>query len=275
MQSPVPFSYTEYLATRPVSGVLRQALAGLGGSVVDIGAGPGRVIQHLLTQDEQRKIIAVDSDPQLAALIGQRFPSVRVVQADALEPLCIAEMQAAVAVNSCHEICSGGSLNERLAKFAGLVNNISNMLAEGGEVLIYDGFMPENEHAAVTLLPRSPKAEQDFVRFVEEYEGQRVAFSRDGNESFTMSLEDLIIFVTKFSYLDNPSLWETERRELYPFLPVEKACAALRAGRFDIVSITHPNTGTGVVEFMNRYKIPQYSVASFPHIQFLIKAKKQ
>ncbi len=78
---------------------LELAAAG-NGAILDLGAGTGRVAAHLAAHGHE--VVALDTDPDLLAVLAQRAPSVTTVLADArsfsLErrfPLVIAPMQLA------------------------------------------------------------------------------------------------------------------------------------------------------------------------------------
>jgi 16S rRNA (adenine1518-N6/adenine1519-N6)-dimethyltransferase len=72
-----------FLASESVaSSIVRVAGVGEGSRVLEIGPGLGALTRPLVSLGAE--VVAVERDPTLAAWIGQTFPSVRVVTADAL-----------------------------------------------------------------------------------------------------------------------------------------------------------------------------------------------
>ncbi|MBK8162563.1 MAG: methyltransferase domain-containing protein [Gammaproteobacteria bacterium] len=61
-----------------------QARSGEDGLVVELGAGTGAITTALLEQGiAPHRLVAVENSPQFAALLRRKFPSVRVICADA------------------------------------------------------------------------------------------------------------------------------------------------------------------------------------------------
>ena len=78
----------------------RELASAANGPILDLGAGTGRVAAHLAARGHE--LVALDTDPELLAVLAERAPGVVTVQADArsfsLErsfPLVIAPMQLA------------------------------------------------------------------------------------------------------------------------------------------------------------------------------------
>jgi SAM-dependent methyltransferase len=78
----------------------RELASAANGPILDLGAGTGRVAAHLAARGHE--LVALDTDPDLLAVLAERAPGVVTVQADArgfsLErsfPLVIAPMQLA------------------------------------------------------------------------------------------------------------------------------------------------------------------------------------
>ena len=77
-----------------------ELAAARNGAILDLGAGTGRVAAHLAAHGHE--VVALDTDPDLLAVLAQRAPSVATVRADARNfalarrfPLVIAPMQLA------------------------------------------------------------------------------------------------------------------------------------------------------------------------------------
>jgi phosphatidylethanolamine/phosphatidyl-N-methylethanolamine N-methyltransferase len=78
-------------AITPSSPALAKAIAGQvdparDGPVLELGPGTGVVTQALIERGiAQERLIAIEYDPEFAALVAKRFPRARVVQGDAFQ----------------------------------------------------------------------------------------------------------------------------------------------------------------------------------------------
>jgi phosphatidylethanolamine/phosphatidyl-N-methylethanolamine N-methyltransferase len=88
MRSPLavggPFASTNWTATRIADATL-EAARGESGAVVELGAGTGPVTEALLRLGcPVERLVVVERDAEMCALLEERFPGLRVLNGDAL-----------------------------------------------------------------------------------------------------------------------------------------------------------------------------------------------
>jgi phosphatidylethanolamine/phosphatidyl-N-methylethanolamine N-methyltransferase len=67
-----------------IAAVTRAAIAGRNGCVVELGAGTGEVTRALLEAGiRPHRLALIERDPELAAFLRRRFPSLQVIEGDA------------------------------------------------------------------------------------------------------------------------------------------------------------------------------------------------
>ncbi len=79
-----PFASSPWTATRIAEATL-EAARGDAGPVVELGAGTGPITEALLRQGcPLDRLIVVERDPEMCALLEERFPGLRVLRGNAL-----------------------------------------------------------------------------------------------------------------------------------------------------------------------------------------------
>lgn len=253
-----------------------------GETVVDLGAGSGRVVQAITQLSAESDVIGVEIDPELC--YQGREAGFNFINADASHlPLKDESTDTVTAVNSFHEIAAHPSEEMRLALFETAAGEASRIMKLGGRLLMFDGFMPEDETQKLTLMPRQERAMDLLMRFDREYEARKPNISiRDSSPIVAETdLATATTLLTKLKYLIDARAWSGERQQLYPFASLDSITKAMQRMGLRIDSIDFPasNLRLGLRSLFGNFVISTaegevYRPHTFPACQVLLTATK-
>lgn len=256
--------------------------------LLDLGAGEGRLANSISTLRPDIKIICLDYDLALNKKTLEVHPDANPINADANNlPFEEISMDMVVAINTFHEVCSASEYNDRLSQFRMIMLEINRVLKDGGEVIVFDGVDTTKDNPNVIITPKNEEARKKLLKYQTDYLAEKVEFEPTALEnaptisSYRTSLRDAILLQTKYSYIDNPNVWEGERRQLYPLLKQEDFESIMQPFFTDL-EISYPQGRIGVVKFLEEFDISIQSGDSptpldektFPQTQIFIHAKK-
>lgn len=191
------------LASRPtppevVVNAIRSS-AQNGAPVLDIGAGDGRLVRTVKEYLSASPVYTLDRDINALRLPNRQSEGSNRVAGDAFRlPFRNRSFGLALSVNVAHEVCGAQTEKERREKFQKFVSEVKTTLKPGGEFIIYDGTMPENNDEIIGLHPRSPESLQKFHEFAGSYEGKELSAQQIAEDQFQLPMGDLVCFLTSY-----------------------------------------------------------------------------
>lgn len=239
-----------------------------GARVLDVGAGDGRLVAHVETILPAAAVFTLDRD--IRVMKPSRELLAGVVGEALVLPFEDNSFGLVLLVNSAHEICGVG---DRLSSFQRLVDEVKRVLKPGGEVIFYDGIMPESSDKLVELHPLTSEARETFRKFSDSYEGRVVLNHSSDKNTLQLSIAEIACFLTKFPYINGP-YWDSERKQLYPFLAETQITPVLTNTGLTVKSIDHPVKRNGLIKFLTSYTIDGYDLDNFPAVQVAIMATR-
>ena len=242
-------------------------------SILDIGAGNARLEPMIRETFPGVPIFALDIDPAALPKSTITPKDVHRVAADALNlPLTPGSIDLAFAVNAAHEICGAPDESDRLDRFKKLVGEVATVLKPGGELVFIDGMMPEITDVSITLRPKNQDAQEQFAFFRNTYQAKGLESVKQTAAGYSLSMGDLVAFVTKILYLDS-DCWDDEKSQLYPFLSLRQIQDVLKEQGFTIEELTHPVVRRNLDLLKEGYDLKGFDIASMPPVQVAIRAK--
>jgi hypothetical protein len=245
--------------------------------ILEFGANGGQLFKSINIRRNDLNIIGID-DRSINNPEKNLDPNKPMIKADIMH-LPFQNVDIVLAINVLHQICESPEYDEKIEKFSQAAENISRVIKNKGEFILFDGIIPADGYHDIFIQPKSDEAKKGLEKFVESYVTQKINFSQiDGGYSTDML--SIVLLQTNWGYLNQP-VPEAEKTQFDPFLK-EKDMLTTLLQYFKHIDIEYPQKRIGVEKFLNEFNVfnksngsvSQLEIDTFPQTQIFINAVK-
>lgn len=190
--------------------------------VLDVGCFSGAMLNRIyqeLPNDLRNRVhlTGIDSDKEAMRYGAKKYKNIAFFEANLEEKISLVNrFDVVILCNVLHELFPNKSIEVRKDKIKKIYKQISDLLVEGGVLILLDGVKPDDSGRKIEIELVSREWGDKYEKLVNEYMAIKLEGKRLSDKKIMTNIFSLSVFLTKVRYLDK-EYWKNEATQLYQY----------------------------------------------------------